>query len=99
MATKKKTAEQYFIIRTQNAGVHFAKVRSRDGSEAVLDSSRRIWRWYGANTCSELATTGLDSSKSRVATPVDGHVVLGVIEILPCTAAAVATFEAAKWAP
>lgn len=104
MATsKKKTAKKptakRVLLRTQSAGVHFGTLVSRTGSEAVLNGSRRIWRWYGANTLSELATAGLDSTKSRVAVPVDGHTVLGVIEVLPVSEAAASTIEASKWAP
>jgi hypothetical protein len=72
------------IVRTENAGVHFGTLVSKEGDEVVLNGARRIWNWKGANTCSELALSGLDPTSSRVAKPVDGHLIRGWIEILPC---------------
>lgn len=86
------------IVRTYSAGVHFGRLVSREGDEVVLDGARRIWRWYGANTCSELALRGLDPARSSVAEPVAGHRLKGWIEILPCSPGAASTIEAAKWA-
>ena len=85
------------IVRTYSAGAHFGYLVSRDGKEVTLTGSRRIWRWYGAWTLSEIATAGLDEKKSRVAAPVD-IVLTEAIEIIDCTPEAVAKIEAAKWA-
>ena len=93
MATSKKN---YVIVRTYSAGVHFGILKSRKGKEVSLTASRRIWRWFGANTLSEIATAGLDGSKSRVAAPVS-IVLTEAIEIIACTPAAVASLKAAKW--
>lgn len=86
------------IVRTYSAGVHFGRLVAKEGDEVVLDGSRRIWRWYGANTLSELSLKGLDAKKSRVSEPVNGHRIKGWIEILPCAPEASSTIEAAKWA-
>lgn len=86
------------IVRTVNAGVFFGTLRRKSATEVSLDGARRIWNWYGANTCSELALTGLDSARSRVGEPVDGHEVSGWIEILPCADDAAKKIEVAKWA-
>ena len=93
MATSKKN---YVIVRTYSAGVHFGILKSHKGKEVSLTASRRIWRWYGADTLSEIATSGLDVSKSRVAAPVS-IVLTEAIEIIACTPAAVASLKAAKW--
>jgi translation elongation factor EF-1alpha len=85
------------IIRTFSAGVHFGYLFRRDGKEVELHKSRRIWRWYGANTLSEIALHGLDEKTSRVAEPVT-ITLTEVIEIIDCTPEAVAKIEAAKWA-
>jgi hypothetical protein len=92
-----ETMKDYFIVRTKYAGVHFGKLVSRTGEEVVLNESRRIWRWYGANTCSELALHGLDVKKSRVAEEVSGHLVREVIEMIPCSEEAIACFKEARW--
>ena len=84
------------IVRTYSAGVHFGYLRRRDGKEVELTRSRRIWRWYGANSCSGLATGGLDIKKSSVADPVD-IILTEAIEIIDCTPEAVTSIEAATW--
>lgn len=86
------------IIRTYSAGVHFGYLVSREGKEVTLSKARRIWRWYGANTINEIATTGLNSNMSRVSTPVEEIVLTEAIEVVTCTETAVASIEAAKWA-
>ncbi len=84
------------IVRTYSAGVHFGYLKSRNGKEVELVRSRRIWRWLGAWTLSEIATSGLDIKKSRVAAPVS-ITLTEAIEILDCTDAAVSSLESAKW--
>lgn len=85
------------IIRTYSAGVHFGYLARRDGKEVDLVKSRRIWRWHGANTLSEIALHGLDEKASRVSEPVT-ITLTEAIEIIDCTPEAVAKIEAAKWA-
>jgi len=85
------------IVRTYSAGAHFGYLARRDGKEVDLQGSRRLWRWYGAWTLSEVATAGLDAQKSRVAAPVS-ITLTEAIEIIDCTAEAVASIESAKWA-
>lgn len=85
------------IVRTYSAGVHFGYLVRRDGKEVELERSRRIWRWYGANSCSGLATKGLDTKKSTVADPVS-IILTEAIEIIDCTPEAVSSIEAATWA-
>ena len=84
------------IVRTYSAGVHFGYLKSRKGKEVELERSRRIWRWVGAWTLSEIATTGLDTEKSKIAAPVS-IVLTEAIEIIDCTPESVASLEAAKW--
>jgi hypothetical protein len=99
-AAKKPAAKKakLVIVRTVAAGVHYGKLVSKSGDEVVLDGARRIYYWQGANTLSEMSLTGLNSTTSKVAKPVDAHIIKGWIEILPCSAAAAATIDAAKWA-
>lgn len=84
------------IVRTYSAGVHFGYLVSREGKEVTLERSRRIWRWFGAWTLSEIATKGLDVKKSKVSAPVT-IALTEAIEIIDCTLAAVQSIEAAKW--
>lgn len=85
------------IVRTYSAGVHFGYLARREGREVDLVKSRRIWRWAGANTLSEIATAGLDPDTSRVAVPVS-ITLTEAIEIIDCTPEAVEKIEAAGWA-
>lgn len=84
------------IVRTLSAGVHFGYLKSRKGKEVELTKSRRIWRWYGANSCSGLAAKGLDVTLSSVADRVD-IVLTEAIEIIVCSPEAVKSIEAATW--
>ena len=86
------------LVRTYSAGVHYGYLKSRTGKEVVLEKSRRIWRWFGAWTLNEIATTGLDAAKSKVAAPVASITLTEAIEIIDVTAAGAASIEGAKWA-
>ena len=91
------------LIRTYSAGVHVGQVIARDGREVTLaPGSVRIWRWRGARTLTELATSGCDSAKkssyTRVSAPSSGTVVLTeAIEILEVTATASESIRSAGW--
>jgi len=91
--------EQFYIIRADRAGVFFGKIKERNGSEVVLTDCRRIWRWYGAASISQLATDGVQRPKDcKFTVVVPEMTVLGVIEIIPCSDAAVKSIKAvAVW--
>jgi hypothetical protein len=84
------------IVRTYSAGVHFGYLVKRDGKEVTLERSRRIWRWFGAWTLSEVATAGVNIEKSKIGSPVS-IILTEAIEVIDCTPAAVASLEAATW--
>jgi hypothetical protein len=82
------------IVRTYSAGVHYGTLRQigSDGKSCKLEGARRIWKWLGAFTLSELSQKGpslgskLDSSDSVFLTEA--------IEYLVATPTAVAAFAA-----
>ncbi len=80
------------IIRSTNAGVFMGKLKEIDGDAVVLNDVRRIWKWYGAFTLSEVSQCGINDN-SRVAITVPEMIILGVIEVIPATAEAVARIE------
>jgi hypothetical protein len=84
------------IVRTYSAGVHFGYLKRREGKEVELSRSRRIHYWDGANSCSGLASSGLNQKKSRVAAPVE-ITLTEAIEIIDCTPEAVTSIEGATW--
>lgn len=82
--------EQFYIIRCKDAGVFFGHVKERNGSEAVLTDVRRIWYWNGAASLSQMAMEGVSQPKMcKFSVTVPEMIVLGVIELIPCTEAAV----------
>ena len=48
----------YVICRTYSAGVFAGYLKSRNGKEVALLKARRIWRWQGAASLSQLAVDG-----------------------------------------
>lgn len=96
MATKKKKA---VIVRTYSAGAHFGYLAKKEGREVTLERSRRLWRWFGALSLSEVAVRGVDTSKSKFGDSVT-IVLSEAIEIIDCTPEAVKSIEAvAPWHP
>lgn len=85
------------VVRCRSASPHFGYLVSKDGAEVRLEKARRIWRWFGAWTLSEVATKGVDIKKSKIAAPTT-VTLLDVIEIIDCTPEAVTSIESAKWA-
>ena len=82
--------EQYYIIRCAQAGVFFAKIAERRGDEADLIDCRRLWYWDGAASLSQLAMEGVAAPRNcKFTMTVPSMTVLGVIEVIPCTEAAV----------
>jgi hypothetical protein len=89
--------DDYVIIRSRDSGVHAGYLKSRDGSEVVLTNARRIWKWSGAATLSELAMKGAAKpSGCHVPAAVTEITVLGVCEIIPCTDEARKNIEGLK---
>ena len=94
-----KTKNQKYIIRCDRAGVFYAEINERRGSEADLVNARRLWYWDGAASLSQLATDGVTAPrKCKFTVTVPEMTVLGVIEIIPCTKAAVESIDGvAEW--
>mgnify|MGYP007046920314 CR=1 FL=1 len=88
----------YVIVRCKDAGVHCGEYRSHEGREVRLRNARRIWRWKGAMTLSDIAISGLDSAASKLSPPVKRALLLDACEILSVTDAAKITIDAAAWA-
>lgn len=96
MATKKNAGPKPVIVRTYSAGAHFGYLVSRKDKVVELKRSRRLWQWFGAWTLSEVATSGIDPTKSKIGAQVS-IVLTEAVEIIDCTSVAVASIEAAKW--
>ena len=78
--------EQNYIVRADRAGVFFGKIQERNGSEVTMTDVRRIWRWDGAASLSQLAVEGTKKPKNCMFTVyVPEMTILGVIEVIHCT--------------
>jgi len=89
---------EYVIVRTYSAGVHAGVLVRRDGREVELQDSRRLWRWHTADrgiSLSDVAVGGINPAKSRICAVVPSIVLTEAIEVIPASAAARASIEAA----
>ncbi len=84
--------DQVVVVRTFAAGVHIGTLVEKDGDTAVLKGARRLWKWSGAFTLSEVATSGVNSKQSRMSVSVPFIELDGVIEVIPTTEGARETF-------
>jgi hypothetical protein len=82
------------LIRAKEAGVFYGELVERNGSEVKLKNAMRIWYWDGAASMSQLAVDGTKKPENcKFTVNVDEIEILGVIEIIPCTPAAIESIE------
>lgn len=85
---------QKFIVRSDKAGVFYGEIKERNGDEVTMTNVRRIWYWSGAASLSQLAVDGVSRPKDcRFTVYVKEMIILGVIEIIPCTEKAIKSIE------
>lgn len=94
---KLKMENKKVIIRADRAGVFFGTLKEKNGSEVVLTDCRRLWYWDGAASISQLAVDGTTKPYDcKFTVIVPEIVILGVIEIIPCTDKAIESIEGVK---
>jgi hypothetical protein len=77
---------KYVIVRTYSAGVFAGYLQSRKGQEVVMINARRLWKWEGAASLSQLAMDGTSkSTECKFPCEVDRVELMNAIEILDCT--------------
>jgi len=85
---------EYCMVRTYSAGVFAGYVERRDGKEAVLRNARRMWRWAGAASLSQLAMDGTSCpNECKFPAPVDKVILTEVIEVISITEKAQKSIE------
>lgn len=85
---------QKFIVRSDKAGVFFGEIKERNGDEVTMTNVRRIWYWSGAASLSQLAVDGVSKPKDcKFTVYVKEMIILGIIEIIPCTEEAIKSIE------
>lgn len=84
----------YVIVRTYSAGVFAGYLKARTGKECTLLNARRLWRWSGAASLSQLAMEGTKNPQDcKFPCPVSTVVLTEAIEILDCTEKARASIK------
>jgi len=90
-------AENYVIVRTYSAGVFAGELKDKDGKEVELKNARRIWKWTGAASLSQLAMEGTSSPGSCLFPCEVGSIILTeAVEIIPCTEKAQKSIKGVK---
>lgn len=94
---KDKFIGQRVIARGNRSGVYYGTLTAREGQECVLANVRNIWHWEGAATLLQVSAEGVKSPDSCNFTMfVDEIVLTDVVELLPCTQAAINNIEGVK---
>ena len=85
---------RHVVVRTYSAGVHIGTLAEVEGQAVALTNARRLWKWSGAFTLSEVATLGIKPSDSRMSVAVPEIVLTQAVEIIPTTETARTTYDA-----
>lgn len=88
----------FVIVRSYGAGVFAGYLDERNDETRVvkLDGCIRLHRWTGCSL-SQVANDGIaGKGENRFSMPVNGHEVLQVIEIIPCTERAKIAIQGVK---
>lgn len=81
---------EYCIIRSYASGVFAGYVKERkselNGVNVILVNARRLWKWVGASSLSQLAMEGVKKPNDCLfPCHVDSVEVMNVVEIIPAT--------------
>lgn len=86
---------KYVIVRGDRSGVFAGTLLSQEDRKVVLSGVRRLWRWYGATECLQIATEGVKRHKDcRFTLTAESITLLDAIEVIPTTAEAEAIIKA-----
>ena len=86
---------KYVIVRGDRSGVFAGTLVSQEDRKVVLSGVRRLWRWYGATECLQIATDGVKRPKEcRFTLTAESITLLDAIEVIPTTAEAEAIIKA-----
>jgi len=84
------------IVRTYASGVFCGTVVAHDGRMVELHDCRRMWSWKAADgiSLSAVAVSGVDPKNSRFPVATPAQTVLDALEIIPASAASLASIDA-----
>lgn len=76
----------YYIVRTESAGVFAGYIAEHNGTMVKMTTARRLWFWKGAASLSQLSVDGVSyPEECKFPCAVSEVLLYGVIEILPCS--------------
>jgi hypothetical protein len=84
------------LIRTYSAGVHFGELHNTSDDLKVvhLKNTRRIWKWDGACSLSQIALEGVkNASDCKFSVEIPDNVLTETIEILPISETALTNLQ------
>jgi hypothetical protein len=88
--------KEYCIVRTYSAGVFAGYIdrKSIDNRSATIYNSRRLWRWSGAASLSQMSVEGTSNpSGCKFPCKVPECYLTEIIEVIPCSAKSKASIE------
>lgn len=96
-----KYLKEKVIIRSDRAGVFYGEITNSSplGDKLMVEmkNCRRLWYWDGAASLSQLATNGTTApADCKFTVIVPCMTILGVVEIIPCTSAAIKSIESVE---
>lgn len=78
--------QMYVIVRGNSSGVFSGFLIKKEGQTVELIQCRRLWRWEGASSISQLAISGTSNPmKCKFPEETIKHTLLDAIEIIACT--------------
>lgn len=81
---------QYYIVRTNRAGVFFGKIKEQSKDEVVMTEVRKLWYWDGAAAVEQLAIDGTKKpGRCKFTVVIPEMAIAEPIQIIPCTEKAV----------
>ena len=81
---------QYYIVRTNRAGVFFGKIKEQNNDEVVMTEVRKLWYWDGAAAVEQLAIDGTKKpNRCKFTVVIPEMAIAEPIQIIPCTEKAV----------
>lgn len=87
-------AAGFVIVRTYSAGVFMGILVRRDGKEVELKNARRLWKWSGAASLSQLAMEGVKNpDECKFPQEVKSIILTEAIEIITCTHKAIQSIQ------
>lgn len=76
----------YAIVRTYSAGVFAGYIKERKGKEGIILNARRLWKWVGASSLSQLALEGVKNPEDcKFPVEVPSVELTEIIEVIPAT--------------